>query len=147
MYSSCSKKTEMPSVRLRCQHLMVSFHFHFGVLQLPGDIQFQCYGVNKHSSIHDINTEISDLPYFCKINLLKVVRSRKVLTLPDAGKKIIGSQTKDQDPAMCSSSSFIHVWHYSPCWAVASLKRHLHSSISPVNLLHPHSPGIYNAFF
>jgi len=27
------------------------------------------------------------------------------------------------------------------------LKRCLHSSISPVNLLHPHTPGICNAFF
>jgi hypothetical protein len=108
--------------------------------------QFQCQGVNKHSGMHDINIEISDLPFFWKKNELREVGSRKALLnwMPE---KKVSSQTKDQDPAMCSNSSFTHVWHYSPCWIVASLKRHLRSCISPFNLLRLHTPGICNAFF
>jgi hypothetical protein len=66
---------------------MASCHFHSGVLQLPGDIQFQCYVGNKHSDMHDISIEISDLQFFWKRNLLKVAGSRKVLVYWMLGKK------------------------------------------------------------
>ena len=32
----------------------------------------------------------------------------------------------------------INLWCYSPFWGLASLSRHLHSSLSSAHLLHPH---------
>ena len=40
----------------------------------------------------------------------------------------------------------IHVWHYSPFWAQASLKKRLRSYLSPVCLLQSRIPRICNTF-
>lgn len=44
-----------------------------------------------------------------------------------------------------SSSPSIHAWCYSPFWALASLKRHLHSSLCQAHLLRPCIPMTCNA--
>ena len=44
-----------------------------------------------------------------------------------------------------SIQPILSAWHYSHLWALASLKRQLHSSLSPARLLQPRNPTISDA--
>ena len=40
-----------------------------------------------------------------------------------------------------------HLWHYSPFWSLAFIRKHLHSSLSSVHLLYPLIPRICDVSF
>ena len=65
----------------------------------------------------------------------------------------ITMQTYRQRSSVCTNGNIwrkdpsVHVWHYRPYWALASLKKRLHFSLSPCRLLHSGIRRICNSPF